>query len=577
MRPIRMIADGPQGKIITDATAIFVGAVIDERQVVDIKDTVLDPEICKNGGWIDLPIECFDFSGALVKRLYYPAFDHQRQGRMINLNRMAMFANRLLRCIESFREGLATPKALAEMVLVYQLGAIRGLGGKNGVVNNNVVASRISHSGRAVVLINGDRAPEIVGIPKFIMRKMGLEDGDLVFVGREPTIWHGSIEVLRARGTNRVAIELHPLVFKQLGADCDGDTVYVYAIPKNAECQEEAAKQILGFTKGFAKWPAFMRMNHPDETVNWDTATEDSQERTKITGFSVTPREILKQGDRLKKLCSVMGKDVADECLKIAKGIDETELRKYVLDQNEALLHMKLWIGPIGSISNRLRVFAGTNAKLLASASYMSERLQQMLLDTKHHIGKKKGYGPTDVIEILNRNGRYNAIGGQYLEDVVDELEKMGMNRKQVWPIMAHLWLVYPLTKAFDALYGKQVMESASSAHMGLFRLQRLQRQISDFFVRPNMKKQLEILARHCKAMGIAFNLQNLMEQYRINAVGLTQICANDFPHMMLMNDRVMQDPTMAFGVAKNIFVRGARDASGVTRVAIEEANNVQS
>lgn len=577
MRPIRMIAHGPQGMTVTDAAAIFVGAVIDERQVVDVKDTVLDPEICKTGGWIDLPVPCVDFKGARIERLYYPAFDHQRQGRMIHLNRMAVLANMVLRAIVSFKEGMATEQVIQKMTLVYQLGAVRGLGGKNGVVNNNLVASRVSNSGRAVVLINGDRSPEIVGIPSQIMRQLKLEDGDLVFIGREPTIWHGSIEVLRAKSTNRYAIELHPLVFKQLGADCDGDTVYVYAVPKNAECQAEAAEQVLGFTKTFAKWPAFMRMDDTSETVDWPTAKEASHERSKITGFSVTPREILQQGERLKKLCTVMGKDVADECLTIAKGIDEPSLRKYVLDQNNALLHMKLWIGPIGSMSNRLRVFAGTSPKLLASASYMSERLQQMLLDTKHYIGRKQGYGPTDVLQILNRRGRYEGVGGAYLEDVVNELVKMGMDRDQVWPIMAQLWLVYPVTKAFNHLYEKKIRETAPDAHMGNFRMQRLQRQISDFLVKPDMKRHLEIVRRNCAIYGIQVSMPDMREAYKSFAVGLTEICARDYPLMMLMNDRVMSSSQSAFEVAQRIFVNGVKDAGGVTRLAIEEAtNNVQ-
>lgn len=575
MLPIRLITNGPQGTVLTDAAAIFVGAVIDERTVVNVKDTVLDPEICSRGSRIQLPFTCMDFMARPTDSLYYPAFDHQRRGRLIHLNRMAVTANMLLRTIQAFNEGSAAEQAVQKMVRNYQLSAIRQLGGKNGVVNSNLIASRVMRSARGVLLVNGDRNPEVVGVPSQVMRKLKLDNGDLIFVGREPTIWHGSIEVARAKTNNRYCIELHPLLFKQLGADCDGDTVYVYAVPKDAVCQEEAASQILGFTKQFATWPPYMRVTDEQAAVDWEKVQEEGRERCKVTGFSVTPREIMEKSDRVQKICRLMGKEVADECLEIATGIDEQKLRRYVKDQNDALLHMKVWMGPIGSMANKLRVFAGTEPMLLASASYVSERLQQMLLDTKHFIGRKEGYGPTDVMDILNRKGRFGAAGSAFLEDVVDEMAKMGMDREKIWPIMANLWLVHPMIKAFDHTYGPAI--TGSTAGHTRFRMNRMRQCILDFFQTRSMKTCLEHLERMMKTYKVPFDKVTLLENYGKFAMGLNDICKEDYPLLQLMTDQAMEDSEDAFNIAGHVIVNGVKDRGGVTRLAIEEALDVRS
>jgi len=566
MRPLRLIAHGPQGIALTDAAAVFVGAVVDETQVIDSRDTVLDSEICARGGWIDLPFPCTDFVGKRIERLYYPAFEHQRRGRLIHLNRMAVAANIMLRTLQSFQEGNSTEETVQKMVLSYQLCAVRMLGGKRGVVNSNMIASRVANSARGVLVVNADRHPEIVGIPSHIMRRIKLDDRDLVFVGREPTIWHGSIEVVRARSTNRNVIELHPLLFKQLGADCDGDTVYVYAVPKDPKCQEEAAEQVLGFTRQWGRWPAYMRLEDPSDYVDWEILEAENKRRTTVTGFSVTPREILEKSSRVSTLCERMGKDVADECIQIAKGIDEPTLKKYVNDQNTALLHMKIWMGPIGAVSNRLRVFAGMDKTLIASASHVSERLQQMLLDTKHHIGRREGYGVTHVLDILNRRGKFSTLSPVYLEDVVDELTRLGMDREAIWPIMAYLWLVYPFTKTVEEVYKGNPS----------FRIRRMTTMVRSFLQTRDMKKTLNRVIEYGKVTTDKdVKIETLVEAHRKHALGISDICKYHYPLMQLMNDRVMQDRDAAFSVAKEIFIDSKSDMNGVTSLAMKEALDV--
>lgn len=563
MRPIRLLQTSAQGFMLTDAAAVFAGTQLDERSIIDSTETVLDPNICRNGGWIDLPMPCPDYATRMIKRLWYPAFENQKQGRVITLNRMAIAGNRLLRIIQSFNEGLIPDDYVKRGVVSYQRQAILQLGGKSGIVNSNIIAGRVGFSGRGVLVVNATHSPEIVSLPVDMMDALRLENGDLVILGRQPTIWGGSIEVVRARPSRSYCIEVHPLLFKQLGADCDGDTVYVYAVPKNPDCQAEAAEQILGFTKTFAKWPSYLRLNDPSEYVDWDSVEEDSKARCTITGFSISPEDVVNQSESLKRLCKTTGKDVSGECLEIVKGIEVSRYKTYVEDQNTALVTMKLGMGPIGSAANKLRLVAGVDRCLLESASYLSERLQQILLDTKHTVGRRETYSIDDILAMLNKAEQYREMT---LFDVIEELSRVGIDRDRVWPIMSYVWIVWPLTRAV-----RQVFSGISES-----RMKRMEFYVRDFID----TKNIDLTMKKILATGKIFKPvteKELVAAFYENSVGISKICGLEFPMAVLASDRVMADVSKSIEIATRLFANKERDASGITRLALEEAMHVRS
>lgn len=563
MRPIRLLQMSAQGFFLTDAAAVFSGTQLDERSVVDPTDTVLDPLICARGGWIDLPFECQDYAGRTIKKVWYPAFRNEHEGRVITLNRMAIAGNRLLRIIQSFNEGLIPKEFVEKGVKSYQHQAISSLGGKNGVVNSNIIAGRVRHSGRAVLVVNATHPPEVVSLPDKMMDALKLENGDLVILGREPTIWGGSIEVVRARRGRSYCIEVHPLLFKQMGADCDGDTVYVYAVPDNADCQAEAEKQVLGFAEQFAKWPSYLRLNDPSDYVDWEQVHEDGKARTVITGFSVSPREIIEQRERLKRLCATTGKDVSAECLEIALGVDQAKYKTYVEDQNRALVTMKLGMGPIGAAANKLRLIAGVDRHLLESASYFSERLQQILLDTKHTVGRKETYSIDEILAMLNKAEQYKHMT---LYDALEELGKVGIETERIWPIMSYIWIVWPLVHAI-----RKVFDGITPS-----RMKRM-----EFYARDFMEnRDIGITMRKILMAGKSHkdvDEPTLVEAFYEFSMGIGKIFAFEYPVAMLTSDRVIQDRNMAAVTAMRVFALKEKDASGVTRLALEEALNVRS
>jgi DNA-directed RNA polymerase II subunit RPB1 len=68
-----------------------------------------------------------------------------------------------------------------------------------------------------------------------------LMDGDLVLVGRQPTLHRPSMMTFRCRIIDGYAIRLHYAVFTPLGADCDGDEVN-FQVPQMIEAVAEASE-----------------------------------------------------------------------------------------------------------------------------------------------------------------------------------------------------------------------------------------------------------------------------------------------------------------------------------------------
>jgi hypothetical protein len=560
VKPIRVRAANEQSSA--------VGVLVDEALLITRTDTVLDPHICENGGLIELPINIIDIYGREINKLYYPAFACDQIGQFIILNPIAVAGNRVLKIVEEFNKGTVEARTLISAVRSYQLAAVNILSGKGGLVSSNVLSSRTSNSGRAVLVPStGDRHPDYIGLPSRIMARLAIEPEEPVIVGRDPTIWHGSLEVMRAYQVDHDCIEAHPLVFPQWAADSDGDQVYVYKIPETGECLIEASEQVGAFTKANGKWPGWLsRGNKPGESVNWDRVVEETRERAAITGFSVSPREILEGGQRFIDVCRAVDKEAAiEECPKIARGIDKEEVKDYLLKQNATQLETKIWLGPIGAASNRLKVVAGTDRELLKSAMYVSERLQQMLLSSKHVVGakKKEAYSIQGALSLLNRRGKYQNAD---LRTALSEIEKMGLDLRQAKPIITHLWIGYAIHRT-ALLYLERSPMSKSKTRVG--QLEKIVRDINFGEVgeiRKHVNKILEVL-RLCK---ISVSLEEFRAKFLQENAGLSRICTRDFPVFDICSAAGPESARVE--LAKRVVLQGEKDPTGLGKLALEMA-----
>lgn len=555
MLPLKLRRQSPDQIHETGAAPIFAGSVIDLTEVVSLEHTVLDETICEQGGTIDLPFPCRDWADREIHQVYVPAFHHRVVGRFVQLHALAGPANLLLRTIEEYKHGVQSEKMVQGAVALYYRTALQLLGGKKGLLNTQILASRIRESGRAVLLPNADHHPRYVGIPQVIMTTLKLEEEDLVIVGRDPTIWHGGLEVLHARQASGNAMELHPLVFAQLGADSDGDEVYVYKVPSDPECQEEARGQVLGFTRVHAEWPAYLRERDASKTVAWEAVSDTGRDRIVPMGFSIGPEDILAQSEELQALCQRTGKSVEAECKQIAEGLDINTVKRYVEDQNRSQLAMKLGMGPVGAASNRLKVIAGTHRRFMESACYLSEGLQQRLLDSKHLVGTpgEGSYSVQDILDLLNRRGTFEHAS---LDDAMEVLGKAGMDLKRAWPILAYLWVVYPVGCAIQVL-GEGLSQG------------RIQRMLAYVINYVDDQDGARMMSKVRMASSGQIQDERLYEEAEKFRIGLSGICAAHYPIFEMAQDACLQDMDRCAKIARRLLLHGDWDPHGVGKVSL--------
>ena len=151
---------------------------------------------------------------------------------------------------------------------------IKMLGGKDGIFRKICFGKRINGSARSVIV--GDTSIDLdqVLIPKYISNNLfvkckietkggpyfltpelqltpeqcypgiealrRLQDDDLVFLNRQPTLSQGSLLVFRSkiRDDNIKAIGIHPNVTKTFNADFDGDEMNIFVFPYSQDLEK---------------------------------------------------------------------------------------------------------------------------------------------------------------------------------------------------------------------------------------------------------------------------------------------------------------------------------------------------
>jgi len=519
--------------------------IIDPEKVQNIDGTVLDPKIRKNGAWIQLPVAVADYAGRQINRVRVPPIEVQNNQGLWTVHPLMFTANQLARVLLQYEEGEAPEKAIQAMVSAYQKRAISHLASKNGLIRNVIVGARVKRSGRAVLVPNANHDPEYVALPGKFFDHAELQHGDFIMIGRDPTIWDGSLEIVRAMKSPDDVIEMHPLLFEQLGADCDGDCLYWFPIPDTPECQQEAKDHLMEFCLVHGGWSKQALYENPSQVVDWERAKEDGKERFVTTGFSISPEQVLDAcPDGWKTIDRTSGKEGLHEaCDEMASALEVDEWWERTLDKNHDMLKMKTLLGPIGAASNRLKVLAGWNRTWLRSANYLSERLQQILLDSKHEAG----YDPFHVLKILNQTGAWAQAS---VEEALAELQKLDIEPREAKTMIEVIYLVYPARIVLDEIL------PAGKEKKSYMRLLRQVGSMTADTIFDMLRKKLR------KQFGI-----NMMERFNNmlpeRFVGLTQISLRYCPiHEMISGDRYSQ------GLAVRLLRHGDTDKFGVCNKA---------
>jgi hypothetical protein len=443
MRPLRILETVGGQTIETDD----IPQVIDPVMIMNRTDTVLDPEVLEYGCWIKLPFSVLDYARREIQRVWVPPVEPMLEDGMMAIHPITWVANQILRVCRQFNAQETPATAVKRMVLSYQSVAERELVGKRGLIRNVMVGARMQKSGRAVLIPNGNYSPDTIGIPGRFFVDMGIEHDDLILVGRNPTIWSGSIEILKARRTPSDCVELHPLIFWQFGGDCDGDDLYFVPVPPTDECQEEAGRELLGFCQTHATWKKQALEKDPSPEVDWENPTADTKRRFGVTGFSVSPEDVMSQNSEVwDRIEAITGKELREQCLAIANGLDPDEVQEILREKNAETLRMKKHLGLIGLACNRLKIMASTVPHWVESANIMSERLQQVLLDSKHLSGDT--YSVFDALAVLNKTGKWKAATVPEALAMLGSIP--GIEAGPCKPILEAVFEAYPLRLALE-------------------------------------------------------------------------------------------------------------------------------
>lgn len=383
---------------------------------------------------IRLPCPCVDWQNREISELFLPPLAAIREGEVVVLNPIQGSAQNLLVAMEHFKSKDIEQAQLTQAVITYQNTALRQLFGRDGMISKFIMSSRMKASARAVLLPRAGGDPCVCEIPDWMMTSLKLKPNDYVVVGRDPTIWEGGIEVLKVIGTPSNVIRLHPLVFAQLNADCDGDTVWVLAIPRHL--REEARTKLGSFMKRTATWPK--PYNEQGTEVNWDTVDYEMTYRAAPSGFSVGPEDILNDTGVLERVEKITGKQLKEECVTTAKGLSQERWREIVLKTNEDQLNMKIGMGPIGAAAMAVRILAGEAPRTRRAASLISERIEQKLLDSKKAKAAGDKFSHITALDILQMRNEWTKVDAQEATRALAEC--LGLRASDVRPIVALIW-----------------------------------------------------------------------------------------------------------------------------------------
>ena len=415
-----------------------------------IGGTVLSKEFQENGGRISFKeVIVYDPWGRRVTAIQVPAVPvtYEMSNKSIAvLHPIAVMANYVARVYFEARNGITKWTNLQKAVNSYYAQLCRSIFGKNGAFNRNILGPRIKRSFRGVVIPGRYRCDplgesyEWVGIPEVICTKLKILEGDLVVIGRDPTIWMGSVEFLRAYPVKHNAIELHPLLLPQLGCDHDGDQIWGFYPDQDWIPQEKIAQ----FTRQHATWNKNFNDNKEHNRVEWKHFSSDEGARSRTSGLSVSPREICNGGpglDRVISYCATgkrtRGKvEGGDELRDIAGQLPIAKWREYAEMINMAQVAMKVFMGPVGLLSRRLLVVGHFNPDIRESANFLAERCAQGLLDAKHLTADQaRNFKPSHIFRILNLTDKTLETA----EDILHAIQQIVPCDERATPVIEYI------------------------------------------------------------------------------------------------------------------------------------------
>lgn len=311
------------------------------------------------------------------------------------LDQITYRADNLVRTISKIDDPILIQRSVSK----FQNEIINRISGKHGLLARHIWGVRVHNSARFVVASGADIPNDYVGIPRKIAQKIQVGEGKLVLLNRAPTLWQGSVLVMKARIIPGNAGRLNPLCLRSLGADHDGDSVFVCKYPNNLLKPDK-----IGPEEPQLPLPLEQKWDHTLGLVDLFEKSSFLEEYAKV-------------------------KHLPEDMHKYVRGMTIKEFTSETEEVTRDLARMKLEIGMISGTADK--ICALVDKSLLPIALRAKERLVQALLDSKHGTDCLKGadvceafeFGtPIDMQAVLTKAG----ISVEHSNEIITNLAKIG-------------------------------------------------------------------------------------------------------------------------------------------------------
>lgn len=446
-----------------------ISKVIPFELIDSTENTVLDPEIQKNGGIFELDTGILDSYGRKIYRIVLPPITTMKQEGCHVLDDIQMRFNTVMKVHEQYRHNECESKTLQSAIKSYlERGLADSIWGKKGAFMKICISTPCPHSFRAVALPNANYGIDEIGIPKEVMLASDRKHGDFALITRFPAIWDGSIEILKIRATNNDCIEIHPLLHKQFNLDHDGDNLTGYNVPDTEECIQEAKENVLSFFKqSKGSWPSELCMNGYEKT-EYDTSDieqlkKETKERLVSDGLSIDPLSLINQDHNLDE---ITGKDYKEKISSLCKGIDFDNFYDKSIDINIKNLTMKMFLGPVGTVSNEVKLVGSKGPDhVRRSAMRISEALQQSLMDSKHEVGSANNMRFMKVKDAIRAKGTSKPNAHKILKTI----EENGLDVDMCAPFILYMYVFKPMFSALNQVYEQYDVSETSRIYLNSY------------------------------------------------------------------------------------------------------------
>ena len=526
MKYIEVFTDNRRVDKTTDISKIIPFELIDS-----IENTVLDLEIQENGGEFKFNKPIIDSYGRELNQLIIPPIKLVAQENSWVLDNIQMKFNTVIKVHNDYINNRCDFNRVQNAAKSYlEKGLATAIWGKKGLFRNICIAHRTPHSVRAVALPNANYGIDEVGIPRNVMLASDRKHGDPVLITRFPAIWEGSIEILRARTSNNSCIEIHPLLHSQLNLDHDGDTLTGYWVPNEPDCIDEAIANILSFFKANENsWPTELCMNgykkETYSTVDLDALKIETKQRLIPDGFSIDPMSLLTKTHNLDEITD---KNYAEDIYAICKGISRRNFYDRSIDINVKNLTMKMFMGPVGVVSNDVKL-VGSNGPIHVrdSTMYISEAIQQSLMDSKHEVGNANNMRFMKLRNAIAGNQDYKMD----INKIIKCIEENDMNSAKAAPFVIYMYIFKPLRATLDEIYLKfnlepQLIKSIDEYYSFL---------INQIIEPEHYQKMLDAIREKVKR-SVNCSKTVFEEMFKANTMSLSEYIVTNFPRYCLVS-----------------------------------------